>query len=173
MTTDDYRTLGRVSEPQRSRILFQRALADLRSEPRRYMRLCLRRLRYFILFDETNPKTRSLIYRLSHLGLTVLATLGFMIAAPQVRRRLTPTVVTALLIAVFHSLTIVSARFHIPIEPLMAIWASCGLSRRGEEARMIRDETCRERRHSIDMKRSRETLPVEVTGPLSRISRDW
>src|SRR5262249_23491937 len=58
LTPDDYRALGSVSEPERSRRLFRRALADLRAAPGRYPALCLRRLRYFLLFDETNPKTR-------------------------------------------------------------------------------------------------------------------
>jgi len=40
-----------------------------------------------------------------------------------------PTIVTVLLIALFHALTIVSARFHIPLEPLLAVWAGAGLSR--------------------------------------------
>jgi hypothetical protein len=39
------------------------------------------------------------------------------------------------LIAAFHALTIVSARFHIPIEPLMAVWAACALTRRMTEDR--------------------------------------
>ena len=129
LTADDYRAFATVSEPERSRQLFRRALADLRAEPSRYPKLCLRRLRYFVLFDETNPKTRSLVYRTSHLGLTALAALGLILTGPEVRRRLGPTIVTTALIAAFHALTIVSARFHIPIEPLMAVWAGCGLTR--------------------------------------------
>ena len=57
LTKADYRLLGSVSEPERSRILFDRALADLKADPGRYVRLCWRRLGYFIFFDETNPKT--------------------------------------------------------------------------------------------------------------------
>src|SRR5207302_1038839 len=129
LSASDYRELARVSEPERSRRLFRRALADLQAEPGRYPRLCLRRLRYFLLFDETNPKTRSLVYRAGHLGLTGLALLGLIVARPETRRRLGPTVLTASLVAAFHALTIVSARFHIPIEPLLALWAACGLTR--------------------------------------------
>jgi hypothetical protein len=137
LTADDYRELGAVSEPERSRRLFRRSLADLRAEPGRYLKLSLRRLRYFFLFDETNPKARSLVYRASHLALTALALLGlaFALARPDARRRLGPTVVTVVLIAAFHALTIVSARFHIPIEPLMAVWAACALTRRMTEDR--------------------------------------
>ncbi|MBV8607912.1 MAG: hypothetical protein JO034_10690 [Singulisphaera sp.] len=39
-----------------------------------------------------------------------------------------PTVLTAALIATFHTCTIVSARFHIPLEPLMALWAAAGIA---------------------------------------------
>jgi hypothetical protein len=33
------------------------------------------------------------------------------------------------LVAAFHTLTIVSARFHLPLEPLMAVWAAAGACR--------------------------------------------
>ena len=127
LTKDDYRLLGSVSEPERSRILFWRAWADLKADPDRYRRLCLQRLRYFIFFDETNPKSKVLAYRVPHLALTVLAALGLVLAGPDLRRRLMPTLVTSAAIVVFHSMTIVSARFHVPIEPLMALWGTAGL----------------------------------------------
>ena len=76
LSKGDLRLLGSVSEPERSRILFRRAMRELAEQPGRYARLCMRRFRYFWLFDETNPKTRVWIYRLSHLGLTIAATLG-------------------------------------------------------------------------------------------------
>ena len=78
LTADDYRELARLSEPERSRRLFHRALRDLRADPSRYPRLCLRRLRYFVFFDETNPKTRNILYRASHLVLTLLALAGLL-----------------------------------------------------------------------------------------------
>ncbi len=129
LTRADYDRMARMTEPARSRFLFRRAMADLRADPWRYPRLCLRRLRFFVLFDETNPKTRSRIYRGGHLGLTVLAGLGLLLMPSALRRRLGPTLLTAGLIAGFHSLTIVSARFHVPIEPLMGVWAASGLAR--------------------------------------------
>jgi hypothetical protein len=128
LTRADYRLLGSVSEPERSRILFRRALADLQADPWRYARLCLRRLRYFVLFDETNPKSRVWAYRVAHIGLTVFALGGFLLASPRVRRRLIPTMLTAATITLFHTLTIVSARFHIPLEPLLAIWGASGFT---------------------------------------------
>jgi hypothetical protein len=135
LTESDRRALAEVSEPERSRRLFHRALADLRADPGRYPRLCLRRLRYFIFFDETNPKTRTLVYRASHLALTALAVTGWWLAPGGLRRRLGPTAATAALITLFHTLTIVSARFHIPIEPLMAVWAASSVLRRDQPPR--------------------------------------
>lgn len=123
------RRLGLVSEPERSRILFRRAIDELRRDPGRYLALCLRRLRFFWLFDETNPKTRVLAYRVGHLGLTILALAGLALAPGAVRARLAPTVLTVLLISMFHVLTITSVRFHVPIEPVMAVWAGAGLTR--------------------------------------------
>ena len=38
-----------------------------------------------------------------------------------------PTIITAAAIALFHSLTIVSARFHLPLEPILALWGAAGL----------------------------------------------
>lgn len=129
LTRADYHILGSVSEPERSRILFRRAVHDLGGQPGRYLELCLRRLRYFVLFDETNPKARNTLYRVAHLGLTAMAILGLVLAPGEVRRRLGPTIVTVGLVATFHALTIVSARFHLPIEPLLAIWGASGLAR--------------------------------------------
>jgi hypothetical protein len=134
LSAADYRELAKVSEPERSRRLFRRALADLRAEPSRYLTLSLRRLRYFVFFDETNPKTRNLMYRASHLALTFAAALGLILAPPWLRRRLGPTLMTAGLIALFHTLTIVSARFHLPLEPLMGLWAAAGTARIGSAA---------------------------------------
>lgn len=126
--------LGRLSEPERSRVLFRRAMVDLRSAPGRYGELCLRRLRYFVLFDESNPKTHNLVYRVSHLGLTLLAFAGLIVMPQALRRRLWPTFLTAALITAFHAMTIVSVRFHIPLEPLMGLWAAGMFARGGRVA---------------------------------------
>ena len=97
LTPADYQIFSIVNEPERSRILLRRALADLKAEPARYPQLCLRRLRYFLLFDETNPKTRNPLYRASHLGLSLAALLGLCVMSRQTRNRLAPTLLTAAL----------------------------------------------------------------------------
>ena len=125
-TPEFKRHLGTLPEAERSRVLLRMAIADIWADPARYAGLCLRRFRYFWLFDETNPKSRVLVYRASHLTLTGLALLGLATAGAAFRRRSLPLLATAGAIALFHALTIVSARFHIPIEPLMAVWAGAG-----------------------------------------------
>jgi hypothetical protein len=129
LSKQEVRGLAAMSEPERSRTLFRRAISELQNQPGRYWRLCMRRFRYFWLFDETNPKSRVVAYRVSQLGLTIAALLGLALTRPEVRWSLWPTVLTAVGISVFHTLTIVSARFHIPIEPLLAVWAAAGLTR--------------------------------------------
>ena len=81
MSNEFKRHLGTLSEPERSRVLLRMATAEIKANPLRYPRLCLRRFQYFWLFDETNPKTRVWIYRASHLGLTALALAGLTLAA--------------------------------------------------------------------------------------------
>jgi hypothetical protein len=159
LTNEDRRWLGSFSEPERSRILFGRALVDLMIEPARYGRLCLRRLRYFVLFDETNPKSRALAYRVPHIALTLFALGGLLFARPEIRRRLYPTIQTVLAIAAVHVLTIVSARFHIPVEPILALWGAAGASR-------FLDRPTRPRlsppRHHVERVRVVQRLAVEV-----------
>ncbi|WP_165245750.1 type II toxin-antitoxin system RelE family toxin [Paludisphaera soli] len=126
-TPEFKRQLGRLSEPERSRVLLKMAIQDIQDDPSRYLQLCARRLRYFWLFDETNPRSRVLVYRVSHLALTGLALMGLLIGGPTVRRRSIPLLATVAALSGFHAMTIVSARFHIPIEPLMAVWAGSGV----------------------------------------------
>jgi len=129
LTPEFRRRLGTMTEPGRSRLLLSMAMKDIADDPIRYLQLCGRRWRYFWLFDETNPRSRVLVYRISHLGLTGLALAGLAVAGPTLRRRSYPMLATAFAIASFHALTIVSARFHVPIEPLMAVWAGIAIER--------------------------------------------
>ena len=134
LTPADYRVLAERTPSRSDRAsCFRRALHELEAEqPGRYWTGSrLRRLRYFFLFDETNPKTRNLTLQGEPgRALTLLAAgRPDRSPRPEVRRRLGPTILTVALVAAFHALTIVSARFHLPIEPLMGLWAAAGLSR--------------------------------------------
>jgi len=118
-----YREFQGLSEPARSALLGRQAWASVCADPAHYGRLCLQRLRYFLLFDETNPKASNLVYRASTVGWLLLAILG-LIASRGCWRRLWPTYAIFVLVMGFHALVIVSARFRIPVEPLSLVWAA-------------------------------------------------
>lgn len=135
LSASDRAWLGSMSEPARSRALMDRALEDLGRDPWRYVELSLRRLRYFAFFDETNPKTRSAWYRIPQLLLVGGAAWGLWVWGRRARRgesgdrgrgALVATVWAVLAIGGFHALTIVSARFQIPLQPIFAAWIGLG-----------------------------------------------
>ena len=122
LTPEDYQRLGRLSEPERSRELGRRAWRFIQDKPGRYARLCLNRLRYFLLFDETNPKATNRIYRTATVGWLVLAFIGLLVSRSQ-WRALWPTYAIFILVTAFHTLVITSVRFRIPVEPITFLWA--------------------------------------------------
>jgi uncharacterized membrane protein SirB2 len=124
LTLEEKTELGRLPELERSKELFRRAKLELAQKPGRYMQLCLRRVRFFLWLDESNPKTASLFYCLPHMGLTVFALAGLCLMPPQSRRLLAPTIISFLLVTFFHALTITAPRFHLPWESLMICWAT-------------------------------------------------
>ena len=121
--------LGQLPEVARSAELYRRVKAELASEPGRYLALCLRRLRFFLWLDETNPKTAVLYYRIPHLLLTVFSLAGVFTMNSLVRRKISPTIIAFLLTTVFHAMTITAPRFHLPWEPLMMVWGVAGAAR--------------------------------------------
>lgn len=112
-----YREFVGLTEPQRSRLLGARAVDFIRDNPARYAALSLLRLRYFLLWDDTNPKTRHVLYRASTVVWLVLFA-GGLIAAWKRWRAFWPTWAIFAAVGAFHVLTITSARFRIPLEPL-------------------------------------------------------
>lgn len=131
---DGYARFAGLSEPERSRLLLHEALACMDDDPAAYLRRCLRRLRYFVLFDETNPKTFDPLYRLTTLAGLALAVAGAWRLRRQ-WRRLAPVAWILAAVTVFHVLTITSPRFRVPLEPLAMVFASAALvraPRRGE-----------------------------------------
>jgi hypothetical protein len=122
-----FREFQGLSEPARSRLLSARAWDFIRNEPARYLSLCLRRLRYFLLFDETNPKAANAVYRASTVVWLAMSLIGVLALRPQ-WPRLWPTLAIFGAVMAFHSLTIVSARFRIPVEPLSFVWAAAPLA---------------------------------------------
>jgi hypothetical protein len=133
-----------LSEPQRSAVLGRQAWRFVRDNPAHYGRLCLQRLRYLLVFDATNPKAAHWLYRLSTVCWLSLAGLGLLIALWRTgtlkrtgtlwrggtmgRALLWPMAPMFAVVVVFHALTIVSARFRIPLEPLTFPWAALAVS---------------------------------------------
>lgn len=123
----DYRELAGLSEPERSRVLGRRAVAFIRENPQDYARLCLNRLRYFLLFDETNPKAANPVYRAATAVWLVLAVVGLLATLGQ-WRQFWPTWLIFAAVTLFHALVITSVRFRIPIEPIGVLWASAAVT---------------------------------------------
>ncbi len=115
--------LARLSEPQRSKLLLREAIGYVRQAPARYAGLCLRRLAYFLWYDPTNPKARLPLFKLVHGSLTLLSLVGLWLSR-RLWRRLWPTYLAFALVTLFHTFTIFSLRFHIPLEPIAILWAA-------------------------------------------------
>jgi hypothetical protein len=118
-----YAGLVGISEPERSRELGRRAWQFIASDPASYGRLCLARLRYFFLFDDTNPKASHWAYQAT----TVVWLFTLAIGLWSWRgwwRELWPLLGIFAAVATFHVLTITSARFRMPIEPISLLWCA-------------------------------------------------
>lgn len=124
---DGYQELEGLSEVERCDLLGSKARQFLRENPQRYAQLCLNRLRYFLLFDETNPKAANRIYRLTTVAWLVLSFVGLLVSFRR-WRRLWPTYAVFFVVTVFHCLVITSVRFRIPIEPLSFVWAAVAVA---------------------------------------------
>lgn len=122
-----YRQFVGLTEPERSRLLGRQAWEFVRRNPARYGALCLQRLRFFLLFDETNPKAANRLYRFATVVWLVLAMVG-LLASHSRWRDLWPTYSIFALVTLFHCLVIVSVRFRIPVEPLGMIWAATAIA---------------------------------------------
>ena len=106
------------SEIERMDRFRELALREIVDHPIRYLSLCGQRLRFWLWFDATNPRSSSVHYRISYLALLALALPGISLAIGR-RERWSPILVAALGLTVTHVLVITSARFRIPLELLL------------------------------------------------------
>jgi hypothetical protein len=127
LTPADRAELAAVGEPERSAILGRRAWTFIRGNPAAYARLCANRLRFFLLWDETNPKASHPLYRWSSLAWLAMAIGGGLLAGGN-WRRLWPLAGTCGSLLAFHALTITSSRFRMPLEPLTFVCAATGIA---------------------------------------------
>jgi hypothetical protein len=133
-----YREFVGLSEPQRSRLLGRRGWEFVRENPDRYAKLCLKRLRYFLVFDETNPKAANLVYRASTVTWLALAAVGLIVCLLDRNygglRTHWPLMAIFACVTLFHVLTITSVRFRIPLEPLSFVWCAAAVASLIEKA---------------------------------------
>lgn len=110
-----------LSEPDRARLLGKRAWAYIGENPLCYAMLCVNRCVYFFGCDETNPKARHPLYQLTTYTWLGLVVIGLALSWPD-RDRFWPLYAALAALALFHTLTIVSARFRMPVEPMSFVW---------------------------------------------------
>jgi hypothetical protein len=128
LTREDEALFLTLSEPACCRELGARADAFIAAHPDRYAALCLNRLQFFLFFDVTNPKALHPIYQYSSLAWLALAAIGLIVSRRD-WRTLWPTYAIFLAVLTFHTLTITSARFRIPVEPLTFPWCAAAVVR--------------------------------------------
>jgi hypothetical protein len=96
----------------------QMAFAELTADPWHYVEMCARRLRYWLLFDETNPRSFVLGYRATYLLLAGLGWLGLWQSRRQAKEW-APVYASMAALTAVHVLIITSARFRVPMELLL------------------------------------------------------
>lgn len=94
------------------------AWRELAADPTHYLRMCGRRLRSWLWFDETNPRSFLWHYRLSYLSLAAAAIVGLCLGRRVDWR---PILAPAAALTLVHVLIITSARFRIPLELLLLL----------------------------------------------------
>lgn len=95
-------------------------------DPFQYPRTCLLRLRQWLWFDETNPRSSLVAYRASYILLVITSALG-MLGGRNRGQYLRTAGVILLLLTLTHVLIITSARFRLPVEMLLIPWSAMGL----------------------------------------------
>ena len=97
------------------------------ADPARYGRLCLRRLRSFLLFDPTDPNPASRLSRFAAVAWLVLAMIGLSMSVKQ-WRTLWPTYAIFTVMMLFHALVIVTPQSRVPVEPVTFLWAAMAVA---------------------------------------------
>ncbi len=130
-----------------------------------------------MLFDETNPKAADPLYRMTTVTWLLLSYIGLLVLRPR-WRTMWPTVAIFGSVTLFHALTITSARFRIPIEPMSFVWAAAALAplidrlprlRRRSETETI---VAAERRRGIRVDRPHlPQAPHRPSKPMAELAR--
>ena len=98
-------------------------LAELSARPMQYVEKSLLRLRQWLWFDETNPRSYVFAYRACYVALVGLAAVGLGLERRR-WRSWTPMFVAAGGLTMLHVMVITSARFRLPVELLLVPFAA-------------------------------------------------
>ncbi|MBX9653179.1 hypothetical protein K2Y11_06115 [bacterium] len=119
--------LGMPREIDRMNVFRSLILAELSARPMQYVEKCLLRLRQWLWFDETNPRSYVFAYRASYLSLATVAAIGLFIERRRWKNWL-PLFVASGGLTLLHVLVITSARFRLPIELLLIPFAGVAVA---------------------------------------------
>ncbi len=163
-----YGRFAGLSEPARSRLLGSEAWAWILDHPGDYFRLCLRRLRYLMLFDETNPKASHPLYQVSTVVWLVLSGVGGLTLGRRWRAAWPGLAACGLLVA-FHALTITSPRFRLPIEAVGMVGVAWAVTPLGQRlASRLADVNARKRTAATPAQLPPVDPPHPLRGPHRR-----
>jgi hypothetical protein len=102
------------------------AKRTLREHPWHYVQMCGKRAFELAWFDDTNPRSLPMAYRLPYILLLVLAVAGIAASLPHAPLEWPVPVVMSGALALVHILVITSARFRLPLEAMMLLPAAYG-----------------------------------------------
>jgi hypothetical protein len=119
--------LGIPREIDRMNVFRSLILAELSARPMQYVEKCLLRLRQWLWFDETNPRSYVFAYQVSYLSLVTVAAIGLFIERRRYRNW-APFFIAAGGLTLLHVLVITSARFRLPIELLLIPFAAVAVA---------------------------------------------
>lgn len=120
----DHEPLGPDLEIRRSHRFTTFAVDFIRSHPATELRLALRKLFFFVLFDPTHAKGRSVSYWLPSLILTVLAGYGAWVRRRTLFRQYLPLTATVAVAIVLSIVVFALPRYRITIDPFLVIFAA-------------------------------------------------
>jgi hypothetical protein len=122
-----YGEFADLSESEQSALLGWRTWQFVQANPAEYGRLCLRRMRAFLLSDETTPKEMNRFYRFATITCLVLAVIGLGISRDH-WRRLWPTCAIFVAVGLLHTLLMASGLSRIPVESMTFVWGALAVA---------------------------------------------
>ena len=105
------------------------SLVELRADPLHYARMCAVRAWEMLWFDPTNPRSFAAAYRIPYLLLAALGIIGMALGWRGLSAEWRIVAAMATGVIAVHVCIIMSARFRLPLEALLAVPAGHALAR--------------------------------------------